>query len=72
VSCFFEFSQGSKERSLYTHSDFEVVVEFMFLAVLADIELVGDGLAVDCVEQRVHCAGYGLVKTEVFSLRYTE
>ncbi|MFT4947816.1 MAG: hypothetical protein ACI8TL_002065 [Natronomonas sp.] len=42
----------------------------MRLAEGADIELVGNGLAVDCVDQRVHCSGCGRVKIEVIYMRF--
>jgi hypothetical protein len=61
-----EFGQRVRGINAFTHSDFDVVVEVVRFAVLADVELVSNGLAVDCVEQRVHGTGCRLVKTEVF------
>lgn len=39
--------------------DFEVVVEIIFHGVRPDLEVLGNGLAVDCVKQRVECGSNG-------------
>ena len=39
--------------------NFEMVVKVVFGGVSPDFEIVGDGLAVDCVEQRVKLSTNG-------------
>jgi hypothetical protein len=48
-----------------------VVVEVVFVVVDADIELVCNGLAVDSVEQRVHCIGDKFNSTDIPGVRFS-
>ena len=46
-----------------------MVTKVVSLAVSADIKLVGNGLAVDCVEQRVQFPRNGVGRVEVYCVR---
>lgn len=48
-----KFGEGTWWIKSFADGDHEVVVKVVTLAVFADIELVGSGLAVDYVGQRV-------------------
>ncbi len=48
-----------------------MVCEVVFVGVDADSEFVGNGLAVDCVKQRVQFIGDDLVRIDIAVVRYT-
>ena len=50
--------------------DFEVVVKVVSLAVFADIELVGDGLAARRSRQRVQFPRNGVGRIELYCVRF--
>jgi hypothetical protein len=49
-----------------------VVVKVVSLAVFADIELVGNELAVDCVEQRAQFPRNGVGRIELDCVRFLD
>ena len=65
-SCVRKFGKGTRWIKAFADGDSNVVVEVVSLAVSADLELVGNGLAVDCVEQE-----YNSLETEWVELKFT-
>ena len=63
--------RGNSMDQCLAGGDFDVVVEVVRFAMLADIELVGNGLAVDCVEQRVQLSRNGVGRIEVSLCRFS-
>lgn len=55
-----KFDEGTQWVKPFTDSDSEMVVEVVRWAVLADIKLISNGLAVDFVEQRVQLTRNGV------------
>ena len=48
-----KFSERGRRIDSFEDADLEMVLKIVFIGVGADIELIGDELAVDCIEQRV-------------------
>jgi hypothetical protein len=66
----FEFGKRTGRIETLTNSDLDMVREAVFVGVDADSELVSNGIAVDCVEQRVQFIGGDFVSIDVAGVRY--
>jgi hypothetical protein len=66
----FELCKRTGRIEALTNSDLDVVREVVFVGMDADSELVGNGLAVDCVEQRVQFISDDFVSIDIAGVRY--